>query len=64
MKIKFFITYSFIFAACTLGYSQKVMEVNMNDKDCIHVIDGLISSPNESALTSLLILNRRLAKKS
>ncbi|WP_125185516.1 hypothetical protein [Botryobacter ruber] len=53
MKIKFFITCSFIFAACTLGYSQKVMEVNINDKDCIHVLDGLISSPNESAPDNL-----------
>jgi hypothetical protein len=53
MITKFFSTCFFVFAACTLGYSQKVLEVNMNDKDCIHVIDGLISSPNESVSDKL-----------
>ncbi|WP_266204257.1 hypothetical protein [Pontibacter kalidii] len=48
MKTKLLILGFLIFATYTKGYSQKIMEVNMNDKDCIHVIDGLISSPNES----------------
>lgn len=48
MKTKLLILGFLIFAAYTNGYSQKTMEVNMHDKDCIHVIDGMISSPDES----------------
>ncbi|MFT2010817.1 hypothetical protein ACMA1I_19235 [Pontibacter sp. 13R65] len=63
MKIKFFITCSFIFTACTLVYSQKVLEVNMNNKDCIHVIDGLISSPNESTPDKLAHFEKAVSQE-
>lgn len=48
MKTKLLILGFLVFAAYTNAYSQKTMEVNMHDKDCIHVIDGMISSPDES----------------
>ena len=48
MKIKILFFCFFIFAAFTKAYSQKIAEVDMNNQDCIHVIDGFISSPNDN----------------
>jgi len=47
MKTKLLTLCLFIFTVCSHAYSQKVMEVNMNNKACIHVIDGFIGSPND-----------------
>ena len=49
MKTNLFVLILFIFTAGTKAYSQKVMAINMHDADCIHVIDGLISSPDDNA---------------
>src|SRR5688572_385473 len=48
MKTKLLTLCLFIFTVCSHAYSQKVKEVNMNNKACIHVIDGFIASPSDN----------------
>ena len=50
MRTKLFVFCIFIFLVFTNAYSQKVKvegNINMNNRACIHVIDGLISSSAE-----------------
>ena len=69
MKTKLLFFCFFIFAVYTKAYSQdmiinseKVMTINSNDPECIHVIDGLISSPKENVPVNLVHFERTASR--